>query len=103
MNKLFAILLSSLFATASFAQATTGATKTLPEAETPGSAKAQAAAQAKADAKPKVGTKAAKEVEAEKPANEKAQSVAEAKKAKKSKPKKNRTDSQLDKDAKKLN
>ena len=102
MNKLIAILLSSLFATAAFAAAHTGAAP-MPEAMKPGSPKAEAAAQAKVDAKVKTGDKTAMQPEAMKPGSAKAQAKAEAKHKKKAHTgKKNSTDEQQAKDAKKL-
>ena len=102
MNKLIAILLSSLFATAAFAAAHTGAAP-MPEAMKPGSPKAEAAAQTKVDAKVKTGDKTAMQSEAMKPGSAKAQAKAEAKHKKKAHTgKKNSTDEQQAKDAKKL-
>ena len=101
MNKLIAILLSSLFATATFAASHTGAP--MPEAMKAGDAKAEAKAQAKVDAKTMTGDKSAMQPEAMKSGSEKAQAKAEAKKAKKAKTgKKNSTDKQMGEDAKKL-
>ncbi len=101
MNKLLAILLSSLFATATFAASHAGAP--MPEAQKQGSEKAQAAAEAKHMAKSHGTAKTATQPEAMKAGSDKAQAKAEAKKAAKAKTgKKNSTDEQMAKDAKKL-
>ncbi|MBC7470344.1 MAG: hypothetical protein H7322_13545, partial [Ramlibacter sp.] len=63
MNKLLAILLSSLFATVTFAASHTGAAP-MPEAMKAGDAKSEAKAQAKVDAKTKTGDKSAMQPEA---------------------------------------
>lgn len=101
MNKLIAILLSSLFATATFAASHVGAP--MPEAMKAGDAKAEAKAQAKVDSKAKVGDKSAMQPEAMKSGDAKSEAKAEAKKNKKAKiGKKNSTDEQMANDAKKL-
>lgn len=108
MNKLLAVLLASLFATASFAAAHTGAApmtsaanpKPL-EAMKAGDPKAEAAAQAKVDAKIKTGDKSAMQPEAMAQGSDKAKSKAEMKKKAKV-GKKNSTDEQMKKDAAKL-
>ncbi len=101
MNKLIAILLSSLFATATFAASHVGAP--MPEAQKQGSEKAQAAAETKHMAKPHGTDKTAKQPEAMKSGSDKAQAKAEAKHKKKAHTgKKNSTDEQMAKDAKKL-
>ena len=109
MKKSLALLLVSLFATASFAASHVGAPmaggtdKTMPEAMKAGDPKAEAAAQAKVDAKMKGGTKAAMQPEAMKSGDAKSEGAAEAKKAKKAKVgKKRSTDEQMKKDAEKL-
>lgn len=113
MNKLLALLLASLFATASFAASHTGAPMTTApatsaanpqplEAMKAGDPKAQAAAQAKVDAKTSMGDKTAKQPEAMKSGSEKAQAAAEARKAKKVAKAKRSTDDQMKKDAAKL-
>ena len=108
MNKLLALLLASMFATASFAAAHTGAApmtsaanpKPL-EAMKAGDPKPEAAAQAKVDAKLKTGDKSAMQPEAMAQGSDKAKSKAEMKKKAKV-GKKNSTDEQMKKDAAKL-
>lgn len=109
MNKLFALLLASFFATASFAAShagapMTGAADAKPmEAMKSGDPKAQAAAQAKVDARAKTGDKTAMQPEAMKSGSDKAQARAEMKKADKAKiGKKRSADDQMKKDAAKL-
>ncbi|MFC5496839.1 hypothetical protein ACFPOE_04770 [Caenimonas terrae] len=109
MNKLLALLLASLFATASFAAShmgaapmTSAANPNPTEAMKAGDAKAEAAAQAKVDARMKIGDKTAMQPEAMKAGDAKAQANAEMKKAKKVAKKKNSTDEQMKKDAAKL-
>lgn len=109
MNKRLALLLVSLFATASFAASHVGApmagdtSKTMPEAMKSGDAKSEAAAQAKVDARAKTGDKSAMQPEAMKSGSDMAQSKADMKKAKKAKVgKKHSTDDQMKKDAAKL-
>jgi hypothetical protein len=113
MNKLLALLLASLFATASFAASHTGAPMTNApatsaahpkpmEAMKAGDAKAEAAAQAKVDARTSMGDKTAMQPEAMKAGSEKAQSRAEMKKAAKKAKKRHSTDDQMKKDAAKL-
>ena len=109
MNKLLAVLIAGLFATASFAASHVGApmaggaAKTMPEAMKAGDAKPEAAAQAKVDAKAKTGDKSAMQPEAMKAGDSKAEDRAEMKKAKKAKiGKKNSTDEQMKRDAAKL-
>lgn len=108
MNKLLALLLASVFATASFAAShmgaapmTSAANPKPEEAMKAGDPKAQAAAQAKVDAKMKTGDKTAKQPEAMAAGSEKAQAKAEMKKKAKV-GKKNSTDEQMKKDAAKL-
>jgi hypothetical protein len=101
MNKLLAIILSSLFATSAFSAAHMGAKPM--EAMKAGDPKAEAAAQAKVDAKTKTGDQSAMQPEAMKSGSASAQASAEMKKAKKAKSgKKNSTDAQMKKDAAKL-
>ena len=109
MNKLLAVLIAGLFATASFAASHVGApmaggaAKNMPEAMKPGDAKPEAAAQAKVDARAKTGDKSAMQPEAMKSGSDVAESKAEMKKAKKAKiGKKNSTDEQMKRDAAKL-
>jgi hypothetical protein len=109
MNKLLALLLSSIFATTAFAASHAGApaapgtATTMPEAMKAGDPKAQAAAQAKVDARPKSGENTAKPSEAMKAGNAKAEAAAQAKVDKKAKTgKKNSTDEQMANDVKKL-
>lgn len=77
MHKFIPLLLSGLFATGAFAQAT--------EAMKSGNPKAEAAAQAKVDARSSIRSAAAHQPEANRSTNERAVAVAEAKKAKKPK------------------
>lgn len=109
MNKLLALLLTSLFATMSFGAAHTGAAPMTSaanpkpmEAMKAGDPKAQAAAQAKVDAKVSTGDKTAMQPEAMKSGSDKAQANAEMKKVKKVKKAKRSTDDQMKKDAAKL-
>lgn len=75
MNKILAVLLTGLFATASFAQAAKPV-----EAQKPGSAAPAAAAQGKVDAKPMAAAPAAAPMEAQKSGSAKAEAKAEMKK-----------------------
>jgi Skp family chaperone for outer membrane proteins len=108
MNKLLALLLASLFATASFAAAhmgtapaTSAANPKPMEAMKSGDPKAEAAAQAKVDAKVKAGDKSAMQPEAMAQGSDKAKAKAEMKKKAKV-GKKNSTDEQMKKDGAKL-
>ena len=109
MKKSLALLLVSLFATASFAASHVGAPmaggtdKTMPEAMKSGDPKSEAAAQAKVDAKMKSGDKSAMQPEAMKSGDAKSEAVAEKKKMKQAKiGKKRSTDEQMKNDAAKL-
>jgi hypothetical protein len=100
MNKLSALILSGMFASGvAFAQTTPVA----PEAQMPGSEKAEAAAQAKHNAKPHGTSAKAKQPQAEMAGSAKAKAAAERKQlAKAHIGKKNSTDDQQAQDAKKL-
>jgi hypothetical protein len=106
MKKHLALLLVSLFATASFAASHVGApmaggtSKTMPEAMKSGDAKAEAAAQAKVDARPQTGDKSAMQPEAMKSGSDTTTHSMKKKKAKVGK--KNSTDAQMKRDAAKL-
>ena len=109
MNKLLALLLTSVFASVTFAAAHTTAPMTSAanpkpeEAMKSGNDKAQAKAQAKVDAKVTTGDKTAKQPEAMKAGSDKAQAKADVKKDTKPKVgKKASTDEQMKKDAAKL-
>lgn len=109
MNKLLALLLASLFATASFAAshmgtapATSAANPKPMEAMKAGDPKAEAAAQAKVDARTTMGDKKAMQPEAMAQGSEKAQAKAEMKKANKKAHKKNSTEEQMKRDGAKL-
>ena len=103
MNKRLALLLVSLFATASFAASHVAAPmtgdKTMPEAMKSGDAKSEAAAQAKVDSRAKTGDKAAMQPEAMKSGSD---TPTPMKKKKAKVGKKNPTDEQMNKDAAKL-
>ena len=99
MTKLLTLLLAGLAATTTFAASHSGAA--MPEAMKSGDAKAQAAAQDKVEKKAKGVTPSTNMPEAMKPGSEKAQAAAE-KNAKPKVGKKNSTDEQMARDAKKL-
>jgi hypothetical protein len=108
MTKLLALLLASVFATASFAAAhmgtapaTSAANPKPMEAMKAGDPKAEAAAQAGVEAKGKTGDKTAMQPEAMKSGSDKAQSKADMKKKAKV-GKKNSTEDQMKKDGAKL-
>lgn len=109
MNKFAILILSSVFATGAFAASHTGGapmpakSASMPEAQTAGSAKPKAAAEDKHNAKAHGSDKSAKQPEAQAAGSDKAKASAEAKhKAKAHTGKKNSTDEQMAKDAKKL-
>ena len=109
MNKFLILLLSTVFATGAFAAAHTGGapmpakSASMPEAQTAGSDKPKAVAEGKHKAKAHGSDKSAKQPEAQAAGSDKAKARAEAKQAAKAKTgKKNSTDEQMAKDAKKL-